>query len=206
MDPDVQFWITTAAIIIGPIAAVVITRWRDRWRATKDRKLHVFRTLMKTRRTVGSPEHVEALNLVEIDFHGTLGVQAAYKALLEYFTNDIAQRPGETPDQYRERKATHHATLLTKLLKAMADDLGYQKDSLEILQGGYSPILHGEIETDQTKIRKLLAGLHDGTMVLPTAVVDYRHPTKILEESRVTQKLLEHAESLEIHSKVEREK
>ena len=79
----------------------------------------------------------------------------------------------------------------------MADDLGYKKDALEILQGGYSPIAHGEIETDQMKIRKLFAGLHDGTMALPTAIVDYRHADKILADARNTQILIESARQLE---------
>jgi hypothetical protein len=197
MDAQTQFWVTTAAIIIGPLAAVLISTWLDRRRAGTDRRQAVFRSLMKTRRNWGSIEHVEALNLIEVEFHGRTKVLGAYRQLFDYFVNDIARRSDENDDQYATRKNTHHSTLLTALLKAIADDLGYHKDALEIMQGGYSPIMHGEIESDQTKIRKLLAGLHDGTMVLPTAVVDVRHPEKILDQARQTQLLLEHAQKLE---------
>lgn len=193
----VGFWITTAAIIIGPLAAVLISTWLERRRRADERREMIFRTLMKTRRTWGSLEHVEALNLIEVDFHGKTHVQSAYKALFEYFVNDISRRADENDEAYALRKTSHHTSLLTKLLKAIADDLGYRKDALEILQGGYSPVAHGEIETDQAKIRKLLAGLHDGTMVLPMAVVDYRHASKILEAARNSQLLIEHATKLE---------
>ncbi len=200
----VEFWITTAAIVVGPLAAVLITGWLDRRRGQRERRVAIFRTLMKTRRSWGSIEHVEALNLIEVDFHNRPEVVAAYRSLFDYFVNDIAQRADEDIAQYLDRKAKHHASLLTKLLKAMADDLGYKKDALEILEGGYSPIVHGEIETDQMKIRKLLAGLHDGTMVLPTAIVDYRHAEKILADARSTNFLIEsaaQAESNDVKSK-----
>ena len=157
-DIAIQFWVTTAAIVIGPLAAVVISGYLDRRRAKMDRRRQIFRALMKTRRTWGSPEHVEALNLIEVDFYGAGSVQQAYKNLFDYFEKDIPRRPDEDDKQFSERKTKHHASLLTKLLKEMADELGYKKDSLEILEGGYSPILFGEIESDQTKIRKLLAG------------------------------------------------
>ena len=41
--------ITTVAIILGPIIAVLMTRFIDKMRAEKERKFEIFRTLMRTR-------------------------------------------------------------------------------------------------------------------------------------------------------------
>jgi hypothetical protein len=63
--------LTIFALIVGPVAAVCITRWLDQARVVKDRQLDVFRALMRTRKAAQSPDHVNALNLVEIDFTKT---------------------------------------------------------------------------------------------------------------------------------------
>lgn len=188
-----EFWITTLAIVVGPLAAVLVTVWLERRRKNYDRKHQVFRALMKSRRTWGSPEHVEALNLVEIEFHGNANVLSAYKALFEYFVKGIPRRENETEKEFGDRRTEEHSGLLSKLLAEISKVLGYRHDQFEILRGGYSPELHGQIEEDQTKIRRLFAGLHDGTTVLPMAVVDYRHPEKLLKQARDMQVLLEAA-------------
>ena len=61
---------TIAAVFLGPIAAVLITRLIDNYRLRSDRRIDVFRTLMRTRKMKLTPEHVGALNVVEIEFHG----------------------------------------------------------------------------------------------------------------------------------------
>src|SRR5262249_12547950 len=57
-----------AATLLGPIAAVLITRYIDQLRERSSRRLWIFRTLMATRRTLLSPEHIAALNQIELDF------------------------------------------------------------------------------------------------------------------------------------------
>jgi hypothetical protein len=79
--------LTIFALIAGPVVAVYVTRWFDRSRAAKERQLDVFRELMRTRRgTLAlSPDHVKALNLVEIEFYGSSSVLDAHRALLGHF-------------------------------------------------------------------------------------------------------------------------
>jgi hypothetical protein len=60
--------LTVLAIVIGPIAAVAITRWLNDRRDQRNRRMDIFRTLMRTRRSPMSPDHVGALNLIEIEF------------------------------------------------------------------------------------------------------------------------------------------
>jgi len=43
-----EAWAIVLATIVGPIAAVSITVWRDNRRQKRERKLNIFRTLMAT--------------------------------------------------------------------------------------------------------------------------------------------------------------
>ena len=74
---SVSDWVTVAAIILGPVfGAWFAIEWGER-RMKRERKLHVFRMLMGTRRAVMSPEHVQALNLIEIEYADEPKVVAA---------------------------------------------------------------------------------------------------------------------------------
>ena len=55
---------TIFAIVYGPIKAVKITRELDDKRAKEQRRLDLFRTLMRTRQVQLDAEHVYSLNLV----------------------------------------------------------------------------------------------------------------------------------------------
>jgi hypothetical protein len=56
------------AILIAPFLAVFAQRQIDLWREQRQRKLWVFKTLMATRGRTLSPEHVQALNMIELEF------------------------------------------------------------------------------------------------------------------------------------------
>lgn len=57
-------WMETLAIVtatmVGPVAAVSITRWSDRRREAREKKMQIFRVLMGTRKSQFSNEHVAA--------------------------------------------------------------------------------------------------------------------------------------------------
>jgi len=61
-------WINLAAILLGPILAVLVTRFIDSRRETQSRRMEIFKTLMRTRRTPTYADHVGALNLIEVEY------------------------------------------------------------------------------------------------------------------------------------------
>ena len=65
---DAYYVISIAAIILGPILAVQAQKYIELRRDIRSRKLQIFRTLMATRATTLAPLHVEALNLIDIEF------------------------------------------------------------------------------------------------------------------------------------------
>ena len=76
---EVKDWLTCAAIIIGPIIAVQLQKFIERISATKERRLRLFKTLMATRGERVSRDHVQALNMIYIEFEGEQNVTGKWK-------------------------------------------------------------------------------------------------------------------------------
>ena len=68
--PEMKFSevLTILAVILGPILAVQAQKAIERWRERRNRKLWVFKTLMATRGSRLSPNHVQALNMIDLEF------------------------------------------------------------------------------------------------------------------------------------------
>ncbi len=56
------------AVLITPFLAVFVQKQIELWREQRSRKLWVFKTLMSTRGHVLSIEHVQALNMIDLEF------------------------------------------------------------------------------------------------------------------------------------------
>lgn len=135
MNPTSEIfgWAILAATFLGPIFAVLTTRFIDRKREIRNRQLYIFRTLMATRRAQLTAEHVTALNLIEIDFHGKTRVLQAWKGYFENLCTD-------PKDEHKfQRAVADRPSLLTKLLHEIASVVGYRIEQLDIMAGGYTP-------------------------------------------------------------------
>ena len=67
---DVRDWITILATLLGPILAVQAQKAVENYRERGRRKMFVFSQLMATRRARASGDHVTALNMIDVVFHG----------------------------------------------------------------------------------------------------------------------------------------
>jgi len=155
------------ATFAGPICAVIVTRWVDNKRALRNRQLEVFRALMRTRKNAIQPDHVNALNLVEIEFHNAETVLSAYRDLMRHINSGGAGTDPQWTDKHR--------SFLTKLLSAMAANLGYKIEQLDVFEGGYYPSGWGTESEQQLAIRLGLLELLSGKRSLP--VHDSKQPT-----------------------------
>src|SRR5512146_2259950 len=96
--------------------------------------MDVFRTLMRTRRIRLNPDHVGAINLVEIEFQGERAVLEAWKKYWEHLSKTVPTNQDEQRQFFQEQEG-----LLTKLLHVIARSLKFEIEQLDILQGGYVP-------------------------------------------------------------------
>lgn len=117
------------AIIVAPVAAVLIGQWlQNRANKRKD-KLEIFKTLMISR-SGWSMESYRALNIIDIVFADDETVRARWK---EYYDKLCIENPSEV-----ELKKI--GTAQVKLLEAMAVSLGYKdKITWETIQNPYKP-------------------------------------------------------------------
>ncbi len=155
------------AVALGPIIAVQLTRYLDDRKEIRGRKLWVFKTLMATRAYTLSPQHVEALNRIDLEFSPK---NKHEKKVLGYWRQylDLLGDKLLPPDQWGVRRMD----LLVELLYQMGISLGYDYDKTEIKNGTYSPVAHGRIEEQQEAIRQGVVDLLQGKRVMPMWVVN----------------------------------
>lgn len=128
---NVDTWAVVLATFFGPIAALIITFIRDSRGQKYNRRVWVFRTLMATRKVGISPDHVNALNVIEVDFYKCKKVEAAWKSYLDHL-NDPRAVEDEAWHETREKR-------LAELLFQMAAVLKFDIPALDLFKGGYAP-------------------------------------------------------------------
>lgn len=127
---------TIIAVIFSSIAAVLVTRFIDFCRERCERKMEVFRALMRTRslmRTKSMEVHIEhtgALNLVEVEFADKKPVIDAWKNYSKKLQERLPQQEIRRNEMFEERDE-----LLTKLIYAIATALRLKIWRLKVLKG-----------------------------------------------------------------------
>ena len=178
--------ITLLAILVGPVLAIMAGRILEGRRDKRIRRMDIFRTLMRTRRTPIFAEHVGALNLVEIEFASDPAVVSSLRALFKHFGTAHPRRENENTedsmngdelrerdDKFYSRLSSERQALLARLLHAIAKNLGFKIEQLEIFEGGYSPQGWEDVEREQQLIRHFIIELACGRRSLPVAVTNY---------------------------------
>ena len=59
------------AVLLSPLIALQVSDRLQQSRERRQRKVHVFRTLMATRAAALAPDHVQALNVIDVEFYGS---------------------------------------------------------------------------------------------------------------------------------------
>jgi hypothetical protein len=162
-------WAIVAATGLGPILAVALTLWREAVKAKYSRRLHVFRTLMATRRMAISNEHVNAINLVEVDFYKCRSVKAAWSEYKNHL-HDNSQKEDQIWRETKER-------LLPKLLFEIAAVVGFKIPAIDIFKGGYAPKGWEHRDMRATGALEYIYELIQGTKAVPVAVTSFPEAT-----------------------------
>lgn len=155
----------------SPVRAVEVTRKIDEERFQQARRMDVFRTLMRTRRTRLTPEHVGALNLVEIEFHDEKVVIDAWRKYWVHLGRVTPLSENEMEPFFRERDG-----LLTKLLHAIAKSLYFNIEQLDIFEGGYVPQGWMDNERIIKDLQFLLLEVLSGKRGIPVVQSHIPHP------------------------------
>ncbi|HUW83635.1 MAG TPA: DUF6680 family protein [Phycisphaerae bacterium] len=144
------------AILVAPFLAVFAQRQIDLWRERRQRKLWVFKTLMATRGRTLSPEHVQALNMIELEFQkpSEKPILLAWKEYHDHLNS--YPREGENQKERAAVWTQRTDQLLATLLIAMGKTCGYEFDTVQIRKGVYSPQGHATAEFELQVVRRLV--------------------------------------------------
>ena len=191
MNIEAKDWIVVIATLLGPIAAVQAQKWIEGIREQRARKLRVFTQLMATRAARLSPEHVQAINMIDLVFYGgfTLGIhrrtrseQAILDAWKEY--HDNLCNGAELMEVQQQAHYAQREVLFLNLLYAISQDVGFSFDRVQLKRGAYTPMAHEEIEADQHALRKVLLNTLSGESALSMKVLQMPSNPELAEEYR----------------------
>jgi hypothetical protein len=175
---EAKDWIIVCATILGPILAVQAQKWVERIRERRGRKLWVFQQLMATRAARVSTDHVQALNMIDLVFYGShpFGIrwrsraeQTVLDAWKEYHDH-LNQHRADTDDASIAVWISRGDELFVNLLFAIAKDVRYRFDRVQLKSSAYSPRAHGEQEFELNAIRRQLVKLLSGEQPLKMEV------------------------------------
>ncbi len=168
--------LTIVAVLAAPFLAVFIQRHLDIIREARGRKLWIFKTLMGTRNSRLSPDHVQALNMIDLEFTGNdKREKAVRKAWQEYLDHlgELTYLPLEEQQKQNDRWLEKCSEFLADLLYKMGLCVGYELDKVYLKKGIYSPKAHSEIEFENQIVRRLTMEVLAGRkpLVTQTSVV-----------------------------------
>jgi hypothetical protein len=141
-------WLTIAAIILGPVLALFAQRALDWLRTKRAQRVQLYLTLMRTRATPVAPEHVNALNTIDVVFNGRRDrkVRDFWHKAMDHI-NTIQKQP-DWNERYFDLKAD--------MLREMGLRVGYDFSTDYLKRQAYYPIASGIAEADALLLRTAL--------------------------------------------------
>lgn len=159
------------AVLVAPFLAVFAQREIERWRTARETKLWIFKTLMATRTATLSFNHVQALNMIDLEFSDKKPIEKEVKQIWREYLDHLGGLPQEPEAQKAAVPAwqARNADYLADLLVAMGKSFGYNFDRVYIKKGIYAPEGHVKDEIEQREIRALVRQLLRGERKIGTS-------------------------------------
>ncbi len=161
---------TIFAIYFGPIRAVEVARKNDEHREAARRRRKIFAAMMRTRRIYVHPDHVWALNTIQLEFAHHPEVLRAHRAYIE---NLYEAAPGAGPAlvTFLERRNDRFFELLHEVAKAV----GCAIDKRDLERTAYMPEGWANDEDEMRFFRRSMIELLHGRR--PLVVAPFQPPT-----------------------------
>lgn len=172
-------WLIVLSTLIAPLLAIQAQKFLERYRDDQSRRLAVFKTLMATRAAAASPQHVNALNSIDLEFQGKqyAPIRTCWKTYLDHLSS--------YPKDDEKRQVIwedRRIDLLAKLLMEMGKPFGYEFDEVHVKKGIYAPEAHSRLENEQLLVRRGVLALLYGNTALKMAVQSFPVSNEALHE------------------------
>ena len=169
---NISDWLTILAILLAPFFALQIQKYIEDRKEIRARKMQIFRTLMATRATRLDAKHIEALNMIDIEFFKNKKVTEKWKLLLDNFES-FPKNLEEKSYQLKLNSCVEKSNdLFIDLLYEMAKSLDYTFDKVHLKRNVYSP--KGQVDSmmDQEFMRHAFVEVLSGARSIPIKVVN----------------------------------
>ena len=156
-------WLMIAAVLVAPFSAVFAQRAIEVWWEMRQRRLRLFKELMASRGSTLSYQHVQALNMLELEFSGSKfkDIREAWREYHDHL-NSCPQRDVEDFASKLSVWTSGSDQFLGNLLQTMAKHLKYDFEPVLIKKGAYTPKGHTDIELENQAMRHLLLEVLSG--------------------------------------------
>ncbi len=186
---QISNFIMILAVVVSPLVAVQVQKYIERARERYRRKFGIFQTLMATRQNRVSLAHVQALNMIPLEFYGTKlykfrhqrrsekDVVSAWKIYLDHLQQHFDDKSFEIWNNKRE-------DLFTELLDTMSKSLNFNFDKVELKHHIYRPQAHTDEEMYQGLLRLSIIDILRGKKAVPIEIVSIPVEENDLKEQR----------------------
>lgn len=164
------------ATLLSPLIAVQVQKLIELATEQRSAKKQIFQSLMATRATRLAPEHVQALNMIDLEFGASnwRGHRAKDKHVVDrwrIYADHLGSLESKPSEARLEAWIEKNDELFTDLLEALAHALGYKFDRVQLRRGIYRPQAHNTIEMRQENIGRALEDVLMGRTPLKMTVI-----------------------------------
>lgn len=160
--------ITIFAIFRAPIIALRIQKKIEDYKEQKKRKLDIFKTLLATRANITSLDHVQALNMIDIEYYEEKNITQLWNIYRDHLNSYPQNHDKPSQDRWEEKRVDY----LTDLLHGMSIFFGYDLDKVILRKGAYAPMAHGIWNAELSLIRQGLVQLLMGEKSIKIQLIE----------------------------------
>jgi hypothetical protein len=175
---ELKDWLVIFSTLLSPVIAVQVSEFLNRRRQARDEQLRIFRVLMATRASTLDAQHVQSLNSIDVIFNGKSAKQEAVRRQWKQYLDHLNDK-----NYPKEHWDTKRQELLVELLDTMGNHLGFDFDKTHIKNQSYYPQGYGNLESEQTELRKAVIEIVTGKRPLPMWVANFPQQTEGKSES-----------------------
>jgi hypothetical protein len=148
------------AITLSPVIAVQASTWLERRRQRRDRQVEIFRALMATRIQNLSARHVDALNIIDVEFAGGGAKEQKVRDAWNVYLDHLGSAQDPSWGARRQER-------FIDLIYAMNVCLGYGMDRTHIKNVVYHPQAFDVAARNEDLARNALIALANGKVSVP---------------------------------------
>ena len=157
--------------LAGPIVAVQVQKVIEHTRAAHDRREQLFKTLMATRAQRLASRHIDALNMIALEFEKGKKFQPVREAWKAYLAH-LSENPLEDPHQ-QAVFLSKRPELFANLLFVMGKSLGHNLEKTQIEREVYLTTYSTRVDAEWDAIRMGLEAILSGRSAFPMEVTKF---------------------------------